>query len=279
MTEAEIKSVLEENEELRKQVSDRDEALANLNAELAKLQGELAYLRNKVFGHTSEKRLPLDPNQLSLFEGDEMTDDQRAQLEADVAKAEETITYSVTRKERPSRRQLDDSRLPVEEEHLYPDGATDGSGSLKEEYAEIGVEEKRVLETVPARVFIRKIIRHKVILKSDVRTRLPEDREILTPASGWRTCLDRYLITDVTGVTCQSSFRAAGNPDTNNPKPHQPVTNRNEQFRFVKRSAESQTNNPELQYVPHRGLTKHQPLGIRRISFVARQVFHFEGIG
>lgn len=182
MAETENKSVLEENEELRRQVSERDEAIASLNAELDKLRGELAYLRNKVFGHTSEKRLPLDPNQLSLFEGDEMTDDERAQLEADVAKAEETITYSVTRKARPSRRPLDDSRLPVEEEHLYPDGTTDGSGSLKEEYAEIGVEEKRVLETVPARVFIRKIIRHKVILKSDVRTRLPEDREILTPA-------------------------------------------------------------------------------------------------
>ena len=125
MAETENKSVLEENEELRRQVSERDEAIASLNAELDKLRGELACLRNKVFGHTSEKRLPLDPNQLSLFEGDEMTDDERAQLEADVAKAEETITYSVTRKARPSRKPLDDSRLPVEEEHLYPEGTTD----------------------------------------------------------------------------------------------------------------------------------------------------------
>lgn len=182
MTEAEIKSVLEENEELRKQVSDRDEALANLNAELAKLQGELAYLRNKVFGHTSEKHLPLDPNQLSLFDQREMTEDEKNQLEADVAKAEETITYSVTGKARPSRKPLDESKLPVEEEHLYPEGTTDENGALKEEYTEIGVEEKKVLETVPARVFIRKIVRHKVMLKSDVRTKLPEDRGILTPA-------------------------------------------------------------------------------------------------
>lgn len=175
MTEAEIKSILEENESLKKQVT-------SLSAELAKAQNELAYLRNKVFGHTSEKHLPLDPNQLSLFDQKEMTQEEKAALDADVAKAEETITFSVTRKAKPSRKPLDDSKLPVEEEHIYPEGTIDENGSLKDEYSEIGVEEKRILETVPARVFIRKIIRHKVIMKSDVATKLPEDRMILTPA-------------------------------------------------------------------------------------------------
>lgn len=74
MTEVEIKSVLRENEELKKQVSDKD-------ALIAKLQDELAGLRKKVFGHTSEKRLPLDPNQLCLFDLREMTEDEKAQLD------------------------------------------------------------------------------------------------------------------------------------------------------------------------------------------------------
>ena len=56
-------------------------------------------------------------------------------------------------------------------------------------------------------------------------------------------------------TSCLSSFRAAGNPDTNIPESNQPVTNRNEQLRFVKRSAQSQTNNSKLQHVPYRRLT------------------------
>ena len=68
-----------------------------------------------MFGHTSEKHLPLAPNQFSLFNGDEITEDGKRQLDADVAKTEETITYSATRKAKPLRKPLDDSRLPLEE--------------------------------------------------------------------------------------------------------------------------------------------------------------------
>ena len=175
MTEAEIKTILKENEALRKQVSDKD-------ALIAKLQDELAGLRKKVFGHTSEKRLPLDPNQLCLFDLHEMTDEEKAQLDKEVAKAEETITYSVTRKAKPARKPLDDSKLPVKEVHIYPEGTTDKDGNLLPEYVEIGVEEKRTLETIPSSVYITKTIRHKVILKTEVETKFPEERTILTPA-------------------------------------------------------------------------------------------------
>ena len=198
--EGQIKALMEENEALRRQVSEDKvtiasqgekiasqkneiasqlEKIASQRDEIAKLQDALAYLRKKQFGQVSEKHLPLDPAQLTLFDQQEMTEEEKAALAQDVEKAEETITYSVTRKAKPSRRTLDDSKLSVKEVHIYPDGTTDENGNLKPEYVEIGTEESRTLETVPASVYILNTIRHKVILRSDVETKLPEERKIL----------------------------------------------------------------------------------------------------
>lgn len=59
------------------------------------------------------------------------------------------------------------------------DGTCDEAGKLKPEYVEIGTEETRTLERVTTRVFINSTVRHKVILKSDIENKLPEDRRIL----------------------------------------------------------------------------------------------------
>lgn len=198
--EEQIKALMEENEALRRQVSEDKvtiasqeekiasqkneiasqlEKIASQRDEIAKLQDALAYLRKKQFGQMSEKHLPLDPAQLTLFDQQEMTEEEKAALAQDVEKVEETITYSVTRKAKPSRRTLDDSKLSVKEVHIYPDGTTDENGNLKPEYVEIGTEESRTLETVPASVYILNTIRHKVILRSDVESKLPEERKIL----------------------------------------------------------------------------------------------------
>ena len=91
MTDAEITALIEEVATLKKQVSDKDEVIAKLNDEFTRL-------RNKVFGHTSEKHFPFDPAQLLLFDQKEMSESERAALEADVKKAEDTITYTVTKK-------------------------------------------------------------------------------------------------------------------------------------------------------------------------------------
>lgn len=108
-----------------------------------------------------------------------MTDEERAQLAAEMAAAEQTITKTITVKEKPARRDLNTSALPVEECHVYPDGTTDESGNLKDDYEEIGTEESSRLERIPARTYIVKTIRHKVIAKSDIASKKPEDRAIL----------------------------------------------------------------------------------------------------
>ena len=184
--EEQIKALMEENEALRRQVSEDKvtiasqlEKIASQRDEIAKLLDTLAYLRKKQFGQMSEKHLPLDPAQLNLFDQQEMSEEEKAALAQDVEKAEETITFSVTRKAKPFRKPLDDSKLPVKEIHIYPEGTTDEDGNLKPEYVEIGTEESRTLETVPASVYIKNTIRHKVILRSDVGTKMPEERKIL----------------------------------------------------------------------------------------------------
>lgn len=172
MTDAEITALIEEVAALKKQVFDKDDVIAKLNDELTRL-------RNKVFGHTSEKHLPMDPAQLLLLDQKEMSESERAELDAEVKKVEDTITYTVTRKAKPSRKPLDDSKLEVVETHIYPDGTCDETGKLKPEYVEIGTEENRTIERVTARVFINSTVRHKVVLKSDIENNLPERQENL----------------------------------------------------------------------------------------------------
>ena len=59
-TEEQIKAIIQENERLRKEND-------VLSGKVASLEQSLYWLRKKMFGRMSEKNLPLDPNQLSLF--------------------------------------------------------------------------------------------------------------------------------------------------------------------------------------------------------------------
>lgn len=85
----------------------------------------------------NEKSLPLDPNQLFLFSKEEMSSMGISQLEEEVRKSEEKITKTIKVKEKPARKPLDTSSLPVEVIDLYSEGITDTEGRLKDEFIEI----------------------------------------------------------------------------------------------------------------------------------------------
>ncbi|MFR5959684.1 MAG: transposase domain-containing protein [Bacteroides stercoris] len=80
---------------------------------MASLEQSLYWLRKKMFGRMSEKNLPLDPNQLSLFTQQEMSPDEKAGLEEETRKAEEEMTRTIKVKDKPVRKPLDTSLLPV----------------------------------------------------------------------------------------------------------------------------------------------------------------------
>ena len=191
--EEQLISALAEVERLRKAVVGKDveishkDALLSLkdaeisqkNAEIKKLSDTLLWLRRKVFGKMSEKDLPLDPDQLLLFEQEHLTDEERARLDKEVEAAEQQMTKTITVKVKPSRRDLDTTGLPTEVIDIYPDGTTDENGKLKDEYVEIGTDESSRLEHIAAKTYIKKTVIHKVMLKSDSNNKTPEDRRII----------------------------------------------------------------------------------------------------
>lgn len=79
-TEEQIRVIIQENERLRKE----NDALSG---KVASLEQSLYWLRKKLFGRMSEKNLPLDPGQLSLFTGQEMSPTEKAELEEEALKA------------------------------------------------------------------------------------------------------------------------------------------------------------------------------------------------
>lgn len=195
--EEQLKAAMEEVTRLREMVTLKDERIASqtatisahvasiskLDATVRDLQDQLAWLRKKVFGKMSEKHLPIDPAQLSLFDQNRlMSEREKAELAKEADESDKEITKMITVKAKPSRKPLDMAKLPVEVEDIYPDGVTDENGDLKAEYVEIGTEETARLERIPAKVYIVRTVRHKIISKSDITDKHPEERKILTPA-------------------------------------------------------------------------------------------------
>jgi transposase len=194
--EEQLKAAMQELVDLRKVVAEKDEkitfqdttitsqvaSIAKLDAIIKNLENQLSWLRRKVFGKMSEKKLPLDPAQLSLFDQDQlMSEAEKADLAKEVEQADKEITKTISVKVKPSRKPLDITKLPVEVEHIYPEGTTDENGNLKADYVEIGTEATSRLERIPAKVSIVRTVRHKVIRKSDITEKYPEERTLLTP--------------------------------------------------------------------------------------------------
>ena len=101
MIEAEVIALQKENERLKQLVSS--------------LEGQLAWLRKKVFGSMSEKHLPLNPDelQLNLFP-EQLSEEEKSKLKAEVASQQKNIDKIIGQtKEKPSRKPLDTSKLPV----------------------------------------------------------------------------------------------------------------------------------------------------------------------
>lgn len=146
--------------------------IEQLQSKVASLERQLFWLRKKLFGKMSEKNLPLDPSVLSepsLFD-ELLSEEERAELDARVKKTEqeEAAMISVKGFERKPRKALDLSALEVREEHLYPEVEDAGN------YRELDPEITDVLVMVPAQIYVRRIVRHKLVLKSNLQIKDPE---------------------------------------------------------------------------------------------------------
>ena len=152
--------------DLDRTVTSRDSHIADLDRKIVSKDNRIAYLEQQLYGSRSEKRLPINPDalQLSLF-ATEIDPQEQQRLDASIAKDEEKREklLKVDGYERKVRKPIDTSRLEVREEHIYPEGIN------LEEYNEMEPLVTESLVLVPQKMYIRRIVRHKYVLKASLQ--------------------------------------------------------------------------------------------------------------
>lgn len=139
----------------QKQLTEKDQAII-------KLKQQIEMLQRKIWGKSSEKYIPEDPQQRKLdFEGLDLLPEEKELATSATQEIEQykTIRVKVQEKNHPVRKPLPQS-LPREETHIYPEI------SNPENWTELEPEITEVLERDPARWYVRRIIRHKYVLKN-----------------------------------------------------------------------------------------------------------------
>ena len=172
---------------------------ASLQERLLLAQQTLAKYAKMLFGQKTERvRLPEKPEDLTgtLFE-QEIDPEEQARLdkEAEKAVAEQDKMVHVEAHDRKVRKPIDTSRLEVREEHLYPELEN------KEDYSEMTPEVTDSLVLVPRQMYIRRIIRHKYVLKSKLQVANPDRKTFeiaaLPPAPIHKCMADASLLADI----------------------------------------------------------------------------------
>jgi transposase len=153
-----------------KQLTEKDQVII-------KLKQQIEMLQRKIWGKSSEKYIPEDPQQRKLdFEGLDLLPEEEELATSATQEIEQykTIRVKVEDKNHPVRKPLSQS-LPREETHIYPE-------NIKlENWTELEPEITEVLERDPARWYVRRIIRHKYVLKDKSLVQDVENQIITAP--------------------------------------------------------------------------------------------------
>ena len=157
--------------DLDRTVTSKDSRIADLDRKIVSKDNRIAYLEQQLYGSRSEKRLPINPDalQLSLFSA-EIDAQEQQRLDASIAKDEERREklLKVDGYERKVRKPIDTSKLEVREEHIYPDGIN------PDDYNEVEPLITESLVLVTQKMYIRRIVRHKYVLKTCLQQAYPE---------------------------------------------------------------------------------------------------------
>ncbi|MBO4525547.1 MAG: IS66 family transposase [Bacteroidales bacterium] len=155
--------------ELSKKEDEYKKVLSKKEDEIRSLVARIEYMARKLWGRMSEKRrTPDDPHQLKLdFEGMDLTDDEKRQLEEAARKVTEARKVKVKEHEKqlPVRRKLPENLRRVEE-HVYPEGYI---GHEDEWILFNDTETSEHLEVTAPDAYVRVTVRHKAMRKSDSR--------------------------------------------------------------------------------------------------------------
>jgi transposase len=146
VNQAEIIELIEQNYISKKQYE-------SLSTDYEILRHELAELKRMIFGSKSEKFVPAIDGQLGLFE-DAHDEDLQDLATEDIAF---TRIKSTKDKKKPVRMELP-AHLPRIEEVIEPENLPRGAKKIGEQIAEM-------LEMIPAKVYVRRIVRPKYVVE------------------------------------------------------------------------------------------------------------------
>ncbi len=159
-------------EELLKIIAEKDALLGKNNALLSekdtlinKLQGEIAWLKRKVFGRMSEKFVSEDPQarQLDLF-GDILTEQEQQEISQATQKEDERLTRTIkVKKSRTPRKDPSLENLREEVQEIYPVQKDDPR------YECIGEDVTKKLAFNPGEIYVKVIKRKKYALKESLQ--------------------------------------------------------------------------------------------------------------
>ena len=173
-----LKGKLEDRTDVDALKTSYEQTISKKDEKILDLEKQVAYLRRRIWGKSSERFIKEDPRQRIIdFEGIDLLPEEKELAEAAKADIETFKERRVKErvKRKPVRKPLPEG-LPRVEEHLYPDEVKDNSDTLTELEPEI----TEVMEYEPGRCWVRKIIRHKYVLKSKTEQDSHKSSSIIT---------------------------------------------------------------------------------------------------
>jgi transposase len=161
-----LKSQLSSFENFEKERVSYQQLIDQKDTTITKLKQQIEMLQRKIWGKSSERYINEDPLQRKLdFSGLDLLPEEK---ELATSAKEEIEQYKKVRvieakdKKHPVRKPLPES-LPREETHIYPENVN------LENWTELAPEITEILERETARWYVRRIIRHKYVLKDKIQ--------------------------------------------------------------------------------------------------------------
>ena len=156
-----LKSKLEDKTDVESLKSSYEETINHQKQKINSLEQQVAYLQRRIWGKSSERFIKEDPQQRRLdFDGLELLPEEKeeARLAEEEITRYKTRTVTAKEKSKPVRKPIPEN-IPRIEEHIYPENIN------PEECVELEPEITEVLEHKPEEFFVRRIIRHKYVLR------------------------------------------------------------------------------------------------------------------
>ena len=153
-----------ERDSYQQQIIEKDRIIDEKSQAINKLERQIEMLQRRIWGKSSERFISEDPQQRCIdFDGLDMLPEEKELVNSAKEEIEKYKTIRVIEKEKshPVRKPLPES-LPREECHIYPENIN------TENCTELEPEITEVLEREPSRWYVRRIIRHKYVLKAQV---------------------------------------------------------------------------------------------------------------